>query len=275
MDGVSNRPIDARYAVFDGSVLLSTETVNQQVVPASFVEGGIAWQVVGTLSTVTSNTLVVELSNLAASGSYVIADAVRVERVSPLPPGPELQVLVDNVQHGRRGSAGISGESRPEGTAIRTVTVRNLGTTDLALGTIRVPVGFNLASGFGSSILIPGQFTTFSIAAEHWPRNVVTGPLFFDSIDADESPFDMTLTGIVSLYPGPFVIDNGGGGFDATPGWSNYVGAGAQGDFAYKPSGGGNEAATWTLPNLAPGNMGVGHLGGILESARRSGLHSL
>ncbi len=253
----SNRPIDARYAVFDGSVLLSTETVNQQVVPASFVEGGIAWQVVGTLSTVTTDTLVVELSNLAASGSYVIADAVRVERVSPLPPGPELQVLVDNVSMADGGSAVNFGRVTPGSTAIRTVTVRNLGTTDLALGTIRVPVGFNLASGFGSSILIPGQFTTFSIQLNTSQENVVTGPLSFDSIDADESPFDMTLTGIVSLYPGPFVIDNGGGGFDATPGWSNYVGAGAQGDFAYKSSGGGSEAATWTLPNLAPGRYRV------------------
>jgi uncharacterized protein (DUF1800 family) len=77
--GYSYAAPDAQYTVSDGSTPLGTVTVNQQVDPASFADGASAWQALGTF-TVTGSTLNVALTDLASSG-YVLADAVRVERV--------------------------------------------------------------------------------------------------------------------------------------------------------------------------------------------------
>ena len=146
-----NRPAAAAYTVYDGDTALSTVVVNQQAAPTSFVENGVAWQDLGAPFTVTGNALVVGLSDLVSpSGSYVIADAVRVERVGPLPSGPEIQVFVDGVNL-LDGSGTVDFGATVLGTTVsRTIAVRNLGTTDLTMGTFTVPAGFTLVSGFGT-----------------------------------------------------------------------------------------------------------------------------
>jgi len=59
-------------------------TVNQRQNPVGLVENGVLWQDVGVYQLV-GDTLVVRLSDLAGpAGSYVIADAVRVERVGEM-----------------------------------------------------------------------------------------------------------------------------------------------------------------------------------------------
>jgi len=254
----SNRPVDAPYSISDELSLLATVQVNQQVAPASFVEAGIAWQNLGGLYFVTGDRLIVQLSNLVSpAGSYAIADAVRVERIGALPPGPEIQVLVDGASM-MDGSGVIDfGRTTPGAAVDRTVSVRNLGTNDLTLGTINLPTGFSLVSGFGTTTLAPGQSTTFVVRHTANAEGVYTGSLSFDSNDADESPFDLTVTGIVSLYPAPFVIDDGDSNFFATSGWVSYAGAGAQGDLVYKQSGSGAEYARWTFDTIAPGKYRV------------------
>jgi len=82
----TNRTVDAPYAVLDGSTELATVRVNQREVPADFFEDGQWWQELGGPYELTGDTLVVRLSDLAGpSGSYLVADAVRVERVGDLP----------------------------------------------------------------------------------------------------------------------------------------------------------------------------------------------
>ena len=80
----SNRALDAPYTVLDGDTELGTVTVDQRQAPAGFVEDGVAWQDLGSYS-ISGDTLLVRLSDAANPlGSYVIADAVRVERIGEL-----------------------------------------------------------------------------------------------------------------------------------------------------------------------------------------------
>ena len=82
----TNRTVDAPYAVLDGSAELATVLINQREVPADFFEDGQWWQNLGEPYELTGDTLVVRLSDLAGpSGSYLVADAVRIERVGELP----------------------------------------------------------------------------------------------------------------------------------------------------------------------------------------------
>ena len=69
---------DAPFTVFDGSTLLETVDVNQELAPGDFMDAGASWKDLGTF-TITADTLTVQLSNQA--NEYVIADAIRIERV--------------------------------------------------------------------------------------------------------------------------------------------------------------------------------------------------
>ncbi|MDR4483514.1 MAG: S8 family serine peptidase [Nitrospirales bacterium] len=80
----TNRALDARYTVLDGAMALGTVTIDQRQAPVGLVENGVLWQDIGMYQLV-GDTLVVRLSDQAGpAGSYVIADAVRVERVEGL-----------------------------------------------------------------------------------------------------------------------------------------------------------------------------------------------
>jgi uncharacterized protein (DUF1800 family) len=68
------------YTVQDGSNVLAAVTVNQQVVPSTFVDAGQAWQDLGNgIYPVTSGSIVVSVSDNADGN--VFADAIRIERV--------------------------------------------------------------------------------------------------------------------------------------------------------------------------------------------------
>src|SRR4029077_15741312 len=81
-----NRATDAPYHVLDGNLELATVRVNQQLAPAGFAEAGAAWQDLGGPYDLQGNTLVVRLSDDA--DGYLIADGVRIERISDLPAIP-------------------------------------------------------------------------------------------------------------------------------------------------------------------------------------------
>ena len=81
----ASRATDAPFTVFDGSTLVGTIDVNQQLSPDDFLDAGIDWEELITVN-VTGDTLVVKLSN--AANGYVTADAIRIERIGDLPSGP-------------------------------------------------------------------------------------------------------------------------------------------------------------------------------------------
>jgi hypothetical protein len=77
-----NRVVDAPYTVLDGTAVLATVAVNQQQAPGDFVTDGQACQDLGGAYTVFGSTLVVRLSDQASpGGNYLVADAVRAERI--------------------------------------------------------------------------------------------------------------------------------------------------------------------------------------------------
>ena len=69
----SGRPSDC------ATTALGTFQVNQELAPADFSFNGAVWKDLGAYS-ITGTTLVVRLTDLA--DEYVIADAVRIERLS-------------------------------------------------------------------------------------------------------------------------------------------------------------------------------------------------
>ena len=57
----------------------TTVAVNQRVGPSGFADQGVDWQDLGAEYDVTGGTLTVRLTN--AANGFVIADAVRIERL--------------------------------------------------------------------------------------------------------------------------------------------------------------------------------------------------
>src|SRR5262249_26080449 len=151
------------------------------------------------------------------SGSYVIADAVRVERLGELPVAPEVQVLVGGVELAD-GAGSVDFGSTLIGTPVRqTITVGNVGTLELALGTITLPNGFSLVTGFGTMLLAPGQTTSFGVQLDAFFEGTYAGVIRFTSNDADENPFDISVSGTVSAnLPAAWIMDDGDSGYSAS-----------------------------------------------------------
>jgi hypothetical protein len=83
-----NRATDARFTVLNGGTELATININQELPPAGaapdgVTDAGFTWQFLGGIHNITGNTLVIRLTDLA--NEYVIADAVRIERIGNLP----------------------------------------------------------------------------------------------------------------------------------------------------------------------------------------------
>ncbi len=79
--GDTNRATNTPFTVSDGSTVVGTTVVNQQLQPASLFDQGFNWGDLGTF-TVSSGTLVVTIRDTADPNLYVDADAIRIERVS-------------------------------------------------------------------------------------------------------------------------------------------------------------------------------------------------
>ena len=78
----TNRPTSVGYQVVDNASPLENVTVDQTVAPSDFTEGGVEWDDLGTYVFATS-TVLVRLTDLTAPvGATVVADAIRVERIS-------------------------------------------------------------------------------------------------------------------------------------------------------------------------------------------------
>jgi hypothetical protein len=76
-----NRATNAPYTVLDGTTSLGTFAVNQEAVPGDFSYAGVSWQDLGSgVFTIMGTTLVVQLTD--AANEFVIADAVRIERLA-------------------------------------------------------------------------------------------------------------------------------------------------------------------------------------------------
>ena len=99
-------------------------------------------------------------------------------------------------------------------TITRTFTVTNRDPVgELTLTEpILVPDAFTVISSFGKLVLAPGESTNFSVRFDSNPFGTYAGELAFESGDADESPFNLTLRAVVAPPVGEAgnVIADGG-----------------------------------------------------------------
>jgi hypothetical protein len=104
----------------------------------------------------------------------------------------------------------------------RTLTVRNLGTADLTLGTPNVPAGFMLAGGPDSTTLAPNATTALTLTLQAAASGSYSGTLALPTNDSDENPFRIEVRGSVTEQPEPEVavlldgsgLTSGGGVLD-------------------------------------------------------------
>lgn len=81
---------------------------------------------------------------------------------------------------------------------VRTLTVKNRGTSDINLGTLNLPDGFSLAGGFDSPILAAGTQEDFYVRLNTQNTGIFNGTLSFSNNGINGTPYDFTLRGIVS-----------------------------------------------------------------------------
>jgi tartrate-resistant acid phosphatase type 5 len=76
-----NLATNAPFTVLSGSTVLGTFAANQRVAPNDFTDAGVGWENLGGPYQVNGTTLTIRLTDKA--NGRVIADAVRIERLSP------------------------------------------------------------------------------------------------------------------------------------------------------------------------------------------------
>jgi hypothetical protein len=112
--------------------------------------------------------------------------------------GPEIQVrlagsnIVDGVGVVAFGTTSV-------GTPVtRTFTISNTGNANLILTPpISVPSGFSVPASFGATTVAPNSTTTFQVRLDATATGVFSGTVQFGNNDADENPFNFTVTGTV------------------------------------------------------------------------------
>jgi hypothetical protein len=121
-----NRATDSPFTVLDGAVALGTVRVNQEPAPDDFQAHGAWWEDLGTFS-LSGSSLVVRLTD--AANEYVIADAIRIERLS----GPTA------LTHAAPQPDGLSSQLESKG-------LLPLSETDFSPGPIRTALPGSLAA---------------------------------------------------------------------------------------------------------------------------------
>jgi hypothetical protein len=163
-------------------------------------------------------TLAVSDADLVAGGWFTQTTDASLTSLGRIVRGPlafpEIQVL-DGTNDIPDGLGSVDFGVTPAGTPItKTFTVSNTGTANLTLTEpITVPSGFSIASSFGSTSVAPGNATTFSVRLDSSVTVTYSGTLQFTNNDADENPFNFSVSGSV-LQSGSQTADvtpSGGG----------------------------------------------------------------
>ena len=251
-----NRDSNSVFAIADGTTALETVYVNQKVAPDDFKSEGARWKDLGSLYTIYGNRLVVTLSD--AAEQYVIADAVRIERVgSPPPPAAEIQVFEGTNEIQDDSGVVHFGKISPGNAIAKTFTVKNNGTDNLTVQPVTVPSGFTVTSNLGVDSEIPaGETATFVVQLSTASAGTYSGTLQFVTNDSDENPFDFTITGVVADPTAVQVLDDGDEGFTTAGRWGHGTRSGNLGDHRYSAAGAGSATATWSFA-VTPGEYRV------------------
>jgi hypothetical protein len=271
----SNRSTASPFSVYDGTTAGTLRTpapvtINQQQAPDDFSDKGVFWEDIGGGFQVTGangNQLTVTLADITgvageAGVKYVIADAIRIERVL----GPEIEVADlggDGVAGGVDDRILIDGQSNIsltvfEGTpTTRQIRIRNVGTSDLNINNVTLANTTGSAFSVGASPASPitsGGSGDFTVTLDTMTEGSYAATVTIDNGDADEGMFTFTLTATISDV---LILDNGQPGFSA-PNFTQYglpfnQPQGFQGDIHYRAATAQPDTATWTFSSLSEG----------------------
>jgi N-acetylneuraminic acid mutarotase len=135
------------------------------------------------------------------TGDGSLTNLGNIARGTSAAPRPEIQVL-DGTTDIPDGTGSVNFGTTTVGMPInKTFTVKNTGTANLSLTEpIAVPAGFSVASSFGSTTLAPGNSTNFTVRFDAIAAGTHSGTVQFANNDADENPFDFTISGDAYHY---------------------------------------------------------------------------
>ena len=233
--------------------------MDQRVNPNDLTAEDTVWEQLGDYEIV-DGVLKVELTNNADS-SWVIADAVRIEKLRDITPAPEISVSNDVTGAVADGGTVDFGNVFKDTIVDLQFEIENTGTADLTLVTIQangIPAGFSVPANIAATTVARHGKTTFTVRVDTSSLGSLNGTLVFANNDGDENPFDIVLVAEVVEAPVVRIVDDGDSDFNVTSGFSPYSGHGGHGnDFHYARDGDGSEVARWTFDSLTDGQYRI------------------
>ncbi len=252
-----NRATNAPYRILDGTTEVFSTTVNQRVAPLGDVNAsGTNFQHLG-IVTISSGTLVIELSDDA--NGYVIADAVLVaDFIDHEAPTAQISnpvdgavVTLDGINS--QGYIDVTFDDAGEGLDTASIDGNEIAIGGAGMGTATLDGTATLVSGTTYRYSFSGAFVDGNVSVD-----LVAGSLQdlagTPNLNAPDS-WSFTVES-----PPPFqttIIDNGDAEFNSIGSWVNSAGAGHQSDVHYSAAGTGADVATWTLTGLPVGQYQV------------------
>jgi hypothetical protein len=197
-------------------------------------------------------------------GQYTLRGAASLtsgtQQPAPQTSLPEISVTVNGVNLVDGGALSFGSTTRNVAVT-RIVTIKNTGggTLNLTPLSTTLPAGYSLVSNITSTRLTAGQSTSFTIRLNATQAGSFAGGIALASSDANESPFNLMLSGYVGQVassPVPTssqILDNGSAGFTTSGAWQTTTGSGNGSDTHWIASGATTSSATWNFMGLAPG----------------------
>jgi len=170
---------------------------------------------------------------------------------------PEISVAISGTSVADGGTVNFG--STTLGSSInRTLTITNTGSGTLNLTALAgaMPTGFSLVSNITSTALAAGQSTSFTVRMTAAVAGTCVGSISLTNNDSNESPYNLTLSGVVTTVAAPPVVrylDNGAAGFTTTGTWFRTTGTGRESDVHWAINGNGSNVATWSFAGLSAG----------------------
>jgi hypothetical protein len=264
-----NEATNAPYAIYDGSTLVQTVSVNQTVMPSGSSFGGVAFQTLATVN-ITTGSVKVVVSN-TGNGSYVVADAMRAAPV----PVSNSDLNWSATGDGIAGPAAVNQQTGF--TIARTYTISGAAAPSSFTIAYYASMSSNPKQDLSKATFLGKE--TISAAADLAVGNHAgTSPTFqfangggytlfavlnadnsFTESDAANDTNNLAASAQPTVVSGPVVVDNGDPTYSETGTWTSQLDKGAYGGSdRYTPAGGnGSTTATWVVTGLAPGTYAI------------------
>lgn len=246
----------------DGGGTLTLSSLDPSAMPAGFTLTSNLSDL--TLTNGQTATFIVRL-DAAGAGSFagqiqVVSNdsnesPFRINVLGTVVAAPEITLTESGVDLSDGDSLGF-GATSVGASVTKTFTVTNDGNSTLTLSTLdptSMPAGFTLVSNLGSTSLTAGQSTTFALRLDATAAGSYSGSISLASNDADENPFDVTVSGTVNdpdQWIGPKLMDDGKPGWTKAGSWTYVTGKGRENDIYRTNKGNGSTQANWTFTNL-------------------------